>query len=59
MSGVTDAYGKDAEYADKLKGACKMITCMLRTWGGSSSMKVNASTYMLIILHRADVLQHG
>lgn len=34
MSGVTDAYGKDAEYADKLKGACKMITCMLRTWGG-------------------------
>ncbi|KAI0052718.1 hypothetical protein FA95DRAFT_1553382 [Auriscalpium vulgare] len=35
LSGVTDAYGKDAaEHSDRVKSVCKNIACMLRSWSG-------------------------
>ncbi|TFY70661.1 hypothetical protein EVG20_g2351 [Dentipellis fragilis] len=34
LSGVTDAYGKDPTHADRLKGICRLIGTMLRTWSG-------------------------
>ncbi|KAI0061413.1 hypothetical protein BV25DRAFT_1900415 [Artomyces pyxidatus] len=34
LSGVTDAYGKDPEHAHRIKGVCKIIACMLRSWSG-------------------------
>ncbi|KAI0087847.1 Rapamycin-insensitive companion of mTOR, N-term-domain-containing protein [Irpex rosettiformis] len=34
MAGVTDAYGKGADHADKMRGTAKLIVSMLRTWSG-------------------------
>ncbi|KAJ3479559.1 hypothetical protein NLI96_g8977 [Meripilus lineatus] len=34
LSGVTDAYGKGADYAQRMKGVVKIIISMLRTWSG-------------------------
>ena len=34
LSGVTDAYGKGTEHADKMRATTKTIASMLRTWSG-------------------------
>ncbi|KAI0789744.1 Rapamycin-insensitive companion of mTOR, N-term-domain-containing protein [Abortiporus biennis] len=34
LSGVTDAYGKGADYVDRMRGSIKIIASMLRTWSG-------------------------
>lgn len=35
MTGVTDAYGKGPEHADRMRETTKLIVSMLRTWSGS------------------------
>ncbi|KAJ3553483.1 hypothetical protein NM688_g3590 [Phlebia brevispora] len=34
LSGVTDAYGKGPEHADRMRGVTKIIVSMMRTWSG-------------------------
>lgn len=34
MSGVTDAYGKGPDHADRMRGTTRIISSMLRTWSG-------------------------
>lgn len=34
LSGVTDAYGKGTEHADRMRATTKIIASMLRTWSG-------------------------
>ncbi|CAL1712811.1 unnamed protein product [Somion occarium] len=34
LSGVTDAYGKGTDHADRMRGTAKIISSMLRTWSG-------------------------
>ncbi|KAI0346017.1 hypothetical protein BDW22DRAFT_1353679 [Trametopsis cervina] len=34
MSGITDAYGKGPEHADRMRGTTKLVVSMLRTWSG-------------------------
>ncbi|KAI0697900.1 Rapamycin-insensitive companion of mTOR, N-term-domain-containing protein [Cytidiella melzeri] len=34
MSGVTDAYGKGPDHAERMRGTTKLIVSMLRTWSG-------------------------
>ncbi|EKM51823.1 uncharacterized protein PHACADRAFT_199326 [Phanerochaete carnosa HHB-10118-sp] len=34
LSGVTDAYGKGTEHADRMRASTKIIASMLRTWSG-------------------------
>ncbi|KAH9950606.1 Rapamycin-insensitive companion of mTOR, N-term-domain-containing protein [Amylocystis lapponica] len=34
LSGVTDAYGKGPEYADRMRSCARVIASMLRTWSG-------------------------
>lgn len=34
LSAITDAYGKNAEHVDKMRGCAKVVQVMLRTWSG-------------------------
>ena len=34
LSGVTDAYGKGTEHAERMRASTKIIASMLRTWSG-------------------------
>ncbi|KAI0073477.1 hypothetical protein K474DRAFT_1666532 [Panus rudis PR-1116 ss-1] len=34
LSGVTDAYGRGPEHADRMRGTTRIISSMLRTWSG-------------------------
>ncbi|THG99686.1 hypothetical protein EW026_g2711 [Hermanssonia centrifuga] len=34
LSGVTDAYGKGPEHADRMRGITKVVVSMLRNWSG-------------------------
>ncbi|OCH89904.1 hypothetical protein OBBRIDRAFT_793801 [Obba rivulosa] len=34
LSGITDAYGKGADHAEKMRGCTRVIVAILRTWSG-------------------------
>ncbi len=36
LSGVTDAYGKGPEHADRMRGITKVVVSMLRNWSGAN-----------------------
>jgi rapamycin-insensitive companion of mTOR len=36
LSGITDAYGKGEDHADKMKACAKIVQVMLRTWSGAT-----------------------
>lgn len=43
LSGVTDAYGKGTEHAEKMRGTTKLIVSMLRTWSGTYTRACHAA----------------
>lgn len=38
LSGVTDAYGKGPEHADRMRACAGVVASMLRTWSGTSEL---------------------
>ncbi|KAH8104684.1 Rapamycin-insensitive companion of mTOR, N-term-domain-containing protein [Cristinia sonorae] len=34
LSGITDAYGKNTDHSDRMRGLTKILVSMLRTWSG-------------------------
>ncbi|KAF8517336.1 Rapamycin-insensitive companion of mTOR, N-term-domain-containing protein [Gautieria morchelliformis] len=41
LSGITDAYGKGEDHADKMKACAKIVQVMLRTWSGLMYLCMN------------------
>jgi hypothetical protein len=57
LSVITDAYGKGADHADRMRSCTKIIQLMLRTWSGEHLVTCSPSKYETI--HRADVFLPG
>lgn len=57
LSGVTDAYGKGTDHADRMRGTAKIISSMLRTWSGTSEISPPPCYLHVIlqIIHRSHV----
>ena len=53
---VTDAYGRGADHADRMRRCTKVIQLMLRTWSGMSKW---IFTIIMLIPARLDVFLHG
>jgi hypothetical protein len=57
LSGVTDAYGKGTEFAERVRASTRTINSILRTWTGRCAMpmpsiKAHAGSRITVLLHR-------
>jgi large subunit ribosomal protein L17e len=58
LSVITDAYGKGADPADRMRSCTKIIQLMLRTWSGGKQL-VTCSSSKHETIYRVDIYLSG